>query len=307
MVGIIILNYKNWKDTIDCLKSIFFVNKNNSFSIYIIDNASENSSLEKISDYLFQNNISHCTINENEKAEREYRTVLIQANKNRGFAAGNNIGIKKALEANHPYIFVLNNDTEIKENTVDDLVGFLQSDTSSVLAGPLVKKPNGSFEKGCARKRPKIISYFFRKGIYSYLFPKNKFIRKHYYNLQEIEKNKVPVSVDIISGSAMMFKKEYFEVCGLMDERTFLYLEEFIIHENIRNNFFSSWIVPKSEIIHKGGQSTKSIKNKSKINIELNSLKIYLKYYRNANLFIRNTIIANTRFGYFLYWLLKRK
>ena len=101
-VSVILVNYCHPEVTLECIQSI----KRNSCltNIIVVDNASPDDSYE----YL-KNNIPH-------------DAVLIKANENLGFAAGNNIGIKYALEYGADYIMLLNNDTEIAPNMISILL-----------------------------------------------------------------------------------------------------------------------------------------------------------------------------------------
>ena len=102
-IVIILLNYNNYKDTIECINSIKQNTSENNFiyEIVVVDNKSTNESLLEL-----------------KKIEG---ITLIQASKNAGFSSGNNIGIKYAIENKSEYILLLNNDTIITENSIDKM------------------------------------------------------------------------------------------------------------------------------------------------------------------------------------------
>ena len=81
MIGIVILNYQNWEDTFCCVQSIWDNPPNESFQIILVDNASPNMP-EYDLDAMIQ----------------EYEILYIKNKENKGYNAGNNIGIAKALE-----------------------------------------------------------------------------------------------------------------------------------------------------------------------------------------------------------------
>ena len=97
-IAIIIVNYNNYEDTIKCVNSIRENEKKIKYEIILVDNASTNNSIEELS-----------------KIEG---IVLINNKRNGGFAFGNNIGIKYAIDKNFEYIMLLNNDTEIEKNSI---------------------------------------------------------------------------------------------------------------------------------------------------------------------------------------------
>jgi len=100
-IAIIILNWNGLEDTKECTESVF-KNDYPNYSIYLIDNDSENDDLGELKKWYksHQNSLN-----------RPKSVVFLQNTKNLGFAEGNNVGIRKALEAGAEYIFTLNNDT----------------------------------------------------------------------------------------------------------------------------------------------------------------------------------------------------
>src|SRR5689334_14605179 len=102
-IAIIVLNWNGRDLTLDCLRSLEGVTTPNLCTI-LVDNASSDGSVEAV--------------------RRRYhdRVTIIQNADNLGFAAGNNVGIKKALDDGADYILLLNNDTVVAEDFVDHLV-----------------------------------------------------------------------------------------------------------------------------------------------------------------------------------------
>lgn len=141
-VAIIILNWNGWQDTIECLESLQRISYPN-YRIIVVDNGSTNGSVEKIKAWahgeipvrskFLQYDLSTKPIRYVQydraiaeaggKPELEAylggvpshrQLALIQIDKNLGFAAGNNVGIRYALKLmDTHYIAVLNNDTVV--------------------------------------------------------------------------------------------------------------------------------------------------------------------------------------------------
>jgi hypothetical protein len=313
-VYILILNWNGWKDTIECLESVFR-NSYPNYQVVVIDNGSPNGSMEKIKEWANGEQEVLCPENShslpyssakksipyvyysreeaegggNFKLEKEifsnlhstvsHPLILIQSGTNLGFAGGNNVGIRYALNrGNCDYILLLNNDTVVKKDFLVKLIAFMKSCSTAGVAGSKIINEKEGIDRACARRRPTILDYVFRLGIGRILFPNNRWIKKHYY-MDEYD-FKYPRKVDIISGACMLFKAEVLKKIGLFDENTFLYLEEFILHEKLRKTSWETWVVPESKIIHKGAKST-SLKTKSFMRkVELKSLAYYLKNYR---------------------------
>ena len=96
----------------------------------------------------------------------------------------------------------------------------------------------------------------------------------------------------------MLFKEEVLRVIGLLDENVFLYYEEFIVHEKLRNTSWETWVVPESRIIHKRAKSTERKTRSFMIKTELKSLSYYLMNYRKiprvvAIILIENVLLLN--------------
>lgn len=209
----------------------------------------------------------------------EARTVLIQSDSNHGYATGNNIGIRWAIRAGDKYVLILNNDTLVEKDFLEPLVGFLDTNPHTALVGPKIVDLDGNIDRNCARRRPEIGNYFFRVGLFGRFFPNNRWCRKHYY-IGEYD-YQTPRQVDLISGSCMLMGTDIVKKIGLLDEKTFLFLEEFILHEKLRSLNKTTYIVPQSQILHKGSQATKKIPSPFVMKKSHESLHYYLRYYRN--------------------------
>ena len=102
-VAIILLNYNGLKDTSECLESLKKINFEN-FEIIVVDNDSKNNEAD-----ILENNFKNFA-------------KIIKSKENTGFAEGNNIGIRYALNNNHEYILILNNDTIVQPDFLKNIV-----------------------------------------------------------------------------------------------------------------------------------------------------------------------------------------
>ncbi|NOZ25654.1 MAG: glycosyltransferase family 2 protein [Nitrospirae bacterium] len=253
VVYIVVLNYMNYMDTIECIRSLEAVNYPDR-RIIIVDNGSDNDSEEML--------------------RREFgEHVFIQTGKNLGYAGGNNAGIAYALGAGADYVLLLNNDTIVEPDFLGKLVDYAESDPRAGVLGPKILTESGRLDVNCARRRPMLPEYFWRVGPGRWLMPDNRWIKAHYY-LGEYDFRE-PREVDVISGSCMLIRSRLFREIGLLDENTFLFLEEFILHEKVRRTGFSTVIVPSSIIVHKG-QSSLGKRRFKPLVWRLKSLRYYL-------------------------------
>lgn len=115
-VAIIILNWQNAPDTLDCLKSVHQLSYPN-YSVLVVDNGSLDGSVERI--------------------RQTYPKVpLLCIENNLGYAEGNNRGMAYALLENPDYVFVLNNDTLLAPDILDRLVEAAEENPKNVMVGP---------------------------------------------------------------------------------------------------------------------------------------------------------------------------
>ncbi len=162
-ISILVLNWNGWRDTIECLESLYQISYP-LFDVIILDNGSRDNSLEslrcysagdlpvssKFFEYMSENKPIQILEYTNSEAEvgggRENeiadlpsneKLVLIKNDKNYGFAEGNNIGIRYALKVLDPeYILLLNNDTIVDKDFLSELVSVARADDTIGFVGP---------------------------------------------------------------------------------------------------------------------------------------------------------------------------
>lgn len=303
-VAVVILNYRNWRDTIECLESLSHLTHVET-RIIVVDNDSRNKSLEIIQDWCRQRAqpVALLTQAESETGEGfDSGWMLIAATANRGYAAGNNIGIRAALRMGAQYVMILNNDTLVEPGFLEPLVLRLAGHPEVAMVGPLIRFPDGTIDRNCARRRPTLGDYVFRVGIGRLLDRAQHFRRRHYY-MGKYDFS-TPREVDVIGGSCMLLRASVLQRIGLLDEGTFLYLEEFILHEQLRAFGGKTVIVPQSRIIHKGGQSISRTSSILSVKAELASFRHYIGKYRNYPLWL---LLAFRIDRFLLLWLLRRR
>lgn len=263
-VTIIILNFNGWKDTIKCLESLSQISYPN-YSVLIVDNNSSDESTKKIKEYFEENlkiyskylvyNPINKSINPTEYTEKKSKSldvcnsndstskkcIIISNDKNYGFAEGNNIGIRYALKHTRPdYILLLNNDTVVDKNFLEELVNNGETDEKIGILGPKIyyyDKPNVIWSAGCK------IAWKTARGIHIGI---NELDQGQHDKKQEVE---------YISGSAFFIKTEVIKKIGLMDKIYFLYFEESDWTLRANQAGYKSLYVPTAKIWHKVSQS----------------------------------------------------
>ncbi len=221
LVDIIILNWNGFKDTAECINSIKNISYNN-YKIIVVDNASD------------------CDA---EKIEKEFgnSVFLIRNECNLGFSGGNNIGIKYALKDNPEYILLINNDTVVEKDFLDELICSANSALQAGIVGSVI---------GYFNDRERIWS---ANGIISKI-RSSGFTRKFNKNINSITLDE---SCTFLSGCCFLIKKNVIEEIGLLDENYFLYLEDVDFCWRVCKAGYKIVLSAKSRIYHKVNVSTK--------------------------------------------------
>ena len=264
-VSIVILNWNGWQDTIECLESLYQNNYHN-YDVIVVDNASNNDSINKIKDYCngkikiespffeydnFNKPISvlesNFNINWNENILSSPRKlILIKNDKNEGFAEGNNIGIRYALENLDPdYILLLNNDTVVDKEFLVEMLKVSESNPKIGITGPKIYYYDELNRIWFARGK---ISWKFCRGL-----------NKGYNEIDEGQYDQV-AEMEYASGCAFLIKREVIDKIGLIDKRFFLYFEEIDWTLRASVSGYKSVFVPHGKVWHKISKSGGGIK-----------------------------------------------
>jgi len=216
---IILLNYNNWQDTVECVVSLNNSGVNNS-NIIIIENCSIDDSVEKLN-------------------ARVPGVKIIQSAKNLGFTGGNNVGIKYALENNFDYAIILNNDTIIEsKDSIKTLVEEMDSNPAVTLGtGRIFYYPN----------KDKIWYDGGRLNRWRGMATHNNF-RKNQNEINLLNKKKY---VDFISGCFMCIRLKDLPKLGYMDEDFFLYLDDIEYCARAVKKNLKLMFIPQVVIYHK--------------------------------------------------------
>ncbi len=231
-LAIILLNYNGYKDTINCINSIKKSQKIYNYKIIVVDNNSTDNSLEFL-----------------EKIEN---IKLIKSNSNDGFAAGNNIGIKYALDNNYKYILLLNNDTEIDSLALFNLLESADSDDKIGIMGARIMYFNNK----------ELINYCGGKIDWLSCTAVHYNINQPYINLSKGSS----VYTDFITGCCMLIKAEVFKNVGMLPEEYFMYYEDADFCVKVKEKGYELGLCENAIIYHKvsassgGNQSAFSIK-----------------------------------------------
>ena len=267
-VYIAILNWNNWKDTIECLESVFQIRYPN-FQVICVDNGSlDDSELmikqwaegkHRVKSVFFtfaEGNKPIPVVTYNRKTaeeggdpEREgalscqpsqYPLILIQAGGNQGYAVGNNIAMKYVIrKGDGIFIWILNNDAVVDKDALSAMVEDIEKAADVGMVG----------SKLLFYHRPDVLQAAGGCKIYP-LLGNTEFIAN---NKRDSGKWDVQLEPDYICGASLLVKIEVIKSIGLLDENYFLYWEDADWGMRARAKKFKLLYCPKSRVWHKEG------------------------------------------------------
>lgn len=256
-VCIVILNYNNCEDTIECVQSLRSAINSEKYKIVIVDNASTNDSVSKLNNILSP-------------------IEIIVSSENRGYAHGNNIGIKYAEQAGYEYICILNNDTIIDVDFIETCKNELKNSAQVAFVSPaLVEYKDNNLIQSTGG------DIFINKGIVT--------LKNHGARRIELPPK---IESDYIGGACIMFRTSILKNIGYIPENYFLFFEETEWCYKAQKMGYKNICLTDSYIYHKGSVSIKSV----------SGLQEYLMA-RNRVVFVRRNIDSRIKYYCFLIYL----
>lgn len=255
MLAIIILNYNNSKDTIECLKSICNL-EYKEYRVFLGDNSTNIDEYEKVKDFIKLN------------SKIKDKIELIRINENKGFGSGNNSILKEINLNEYDDILLLNNDTILIDNKlinkIYDKVNLINNDKYIIGVKLLNNDRTLQDSKG---DFPGIINEL----IYSLRL--KKIINKEKF--------------DYLCGAFLFFNTNFIKEVGYFDEDYFMYFEEVDLLFRAQKKGYKLYYLDNTEVIHKGGQSTGKLNDFTVENYN-KSINLFMK--KNLNYKLRKYI-----------------
>lgn len=240
-ISIIIGNYNTYKLTKECVDSIYdsmnadmssnrrhkFKPKCN-FEVIVVDDASPDGSGQKL-----------------KNLEREYKKsvakgegrklIVLQNLKNLGYVRTNNKGL---LKSKGEYKLLLNSDTKVKENSIDNLLEFAEKQQDAGVVGSRLLNKDGSIQDSC----------FNFPTIWNVIGYK-KFAPQ----------GDIPCVVDVVVGASFLITPKAYEQVGRLNEKYTSYFEDFDYCREVYRKGLKTYYLPTSEVIHLHGESFKQL------------------------------------------------
>lgn len=297
-VAIIILNWNGWKDTIECLESLFRISYSN-YTVIVVDNGSEDGSVDKIKEYakgtipvnskFFEYTDSNkpitvieigrdealkgmCNIDMYNTLDVDKRLIVINNEKNYGFTGGNNVGVKFAMTMLNPdYILLLNNDTVVNPEFLTEMVKVALTDTNIGLVQAKILYYDDLTINNAGGIFYDILGVTKHRGIH------------------EKDENQYDNQVDnffYASGCCVLINRTLLSKLNneCFDEQLFAFYEDVDLSWTARLLGYKVVYCPKSICYHKEGKTAGRVNPQKAYWFNRNRLRILIKNYSLGNL-----------------------
>lgn len=278
-VAVILVNWNGWRDTVECLDSLL-ASINPGMHIFVVDNASTDGSVEQIEAWLArpEKDVTWSDFDGVRRLSQSFPTVsvvfetldetgtatketpnpvvsLIHSGGNLGFAGGNNVGLKLAVERGFRWFWLLNTDTVVRHDTLPELLRRAQADSCCGIVGSsLIYYSSPGYVQamgGRLNTQTTSVSHI-GEGLPVTSLPKDG---------RSVEKE-----MAYVVGASMLVSRRFLETVGLMQDDYFLYFEEIDWALRGRPNFALGY-APRSWVFHKVGASSAKVMSESSLKL----------------------------------------
>ncbi len=295
--AIIILNYNNYEDTINCIES---VEKYNSAPVkyIVVDNGSlREGTVERLHEFLsgkFAQSYLRLGDDCNVISQLPLMTFLVSKT-NDGYARGNNKGLHLAkADEEVGQILILNNDILFIEDIIPELLQNIETLPQVGIVSPMLLKKNKiDIDYNCARTN---VSNWFLILTYLFMFSDPFGLLSKANDSQYLLKNRLKkdrndiIEMELPSGSCMLFKKELMNKIVVFDDHTFLYHEENILYKQEERIGVKNYLIPWLRCVHVGASSTKKSVRSFVVEAHIQSACYYLRNYGDMT-FLQKVIL----------------
>jgi N-acetylglucosaminyl-diphospho-decaprenol L-rhamnosyltransferase len=250
-LSIIIVTFNSMKDIGACLGSVAAQTSSVDVETVIVDNASSDGTAAAV-------------------RARWPAVRVLDAGRNLGFAAGNNLGIR---QTSGELVLLLNPDTIVRPGALDTLIAALDARPDAAVAGPGLVNGHGRAELSFGRMigpfaelRQKVLVTGHALDV--------PLVTGYVEWLTSRERD-----VDWVSGACLLVRRADAEAVGLLDERYFMYAEDVDFCAAIRARGRRVIFAPAARVVHLRGQSAASRPRATEMAYRRSQLAFYAKHH----------------------------
>lgn len=251
-VSIIIVSWNVAQLLQDCLQSVYDTTPNLSLEVIVVDSASSDDTVQVI--------------------QSKFPQVMLMAQTdNVGFTRGNNIGL---AVAHGRHVFLLNPDTIILGDTIDQMVAYLDENPTVGIVGPHTLNTDMTHQS-TRRRFPTIGTAFFESTWLEGIAPRHILDRYYVRDMAD----DVLGAVDWVQGSALMARHEVYDQIGGLDEGYVMFWEELDWCKRAKLAGWGVTYLGTSKMVHHGGKSTDQAGARKHIHFQESKLRYYKKFH----------------------------
>ena len=248
-ISIIIVNYNTPKLLEDCLRSIKSSKIKSKYEIVVVDNGSQKESVEIIKQLNRQKLIDKVILNKD----------------NLGFSKANNKGV---MVSRGKYKLLLNSDTIVKKDSIDELINFAENTKNCGVVGSRLLNIDGTIQPSCFNFPTiwrAIKQYWLKQGNeldkFAPSFSHPRGVTKiDIDNMSLTPEVREGIEVDAVVGASFLITPTAIKKVGLLDERYFMYFEDLDYCRSVWSVGLKVFYLPSSVVTHLHGQSGMGLK-----------------------------------------------
>jgi N-acetylglucosaminyl-diphospho-decaprenol L-rhamnosyltransferase len=280
-LSIIIINWNGGGLLKRCVQTIVSSEPRVTYEVVIIDNASDDDSLAQLNQ-----SEAGAFLNSNQQLR------IFNNSENRGFGAANNQAF--AL-TDSPFVFLLNLDTEVHPGTIDTLMRTIVSDPKIGACGPRILNPDGSLQISAFFNPPRVWHTVLSQLKLYYLLPpriRGELLLGNHWRHDRQR------CVPMLSGAAMLVRRQMIEEIGGFDERFHMYAEDNEWCWRITKSDWKLMFEPDAVVLHHGGQSSmKRWSSEEKLRVKMEAgfdfeNRVFPRWQLAANQFANYLVVS---------------
>lgn len=260
-LSIVIVNW-NTKDLLDqCLGALRESVLKGGYQVIVVDNHSSDGSSAMV--------------------KEKYSFVkLVENDENLGYGKAYNQGTKLAEGR---YILHLNSDTVVSQETLENMVEFMDSHPDAGIASCKLVTSHGRLDRPCKRSFPTPMTSLYQAIGLTRLFPRSRIFS--YYYLGHLDPDQVH-EVDSVMGAFLMIRAEAVKQVGLLDEQFYIYGEDLDWCLRVKEAGWKVYYNPAATAVHQHGASSEKLSYKMIWHFHRSMILYYKKHHANRQLFL---------------------
>lgn len=275
---VVTVNYNAGAFLDRCVKAVY--RSDVPVLLSIVDNASVDNSIEQIK-----------RLN-----SAQHQLKILNNTENVGFSKAVNQG---ARQGDAPYILLLNPDCEIHPHTIRNLLVEAKRCADMGILGALVFNEDGTEQRGCRRLEPT----FTRSMVTALRL--GKYFQS--VNLQYDDLPDAPISIDAVSGSAMLIARDTFDAINGMDEGYFLHVEDLDFCRRVREFGKKVYFTPNVSLFHHHGASSHNVPVRTEWHKHQGMLRYQSKFQKPNQSAIRSGLTRGVIYLNFALSVLRKR